>query len=210
MKKLFLGLVTIASFAGANAQKTTFGIQGGVQSTTIALRLEEDDEKVAVETPGVGFTIGGVADIAVSDHFSVQPNLLFSYKGGKTLFPGQGKLSAMSIDLPINALYRHNGFFIGAGPNFSYGVSGKIKPFEDDADDLDFYDKEDGEDAPIKRFEIGVNGVMGYQFASGFGLSVNYTRGLNNLVNDDDADDDIKWNFKRIGLNFTYMFGKNK
>jgi hypothetical protein len=212
MKKIILLTAALGITCSAIiAQKTTFGIKGGIQQTAVSLHTDEgDDIKYTIESPGIGALVGFVADMRLTSNFSVQPNLLFSYKGGKMIALGAGNLSAISVDLPINALYHHNGFFIGAGPNFSYGITGKIKPFDDGDEDMDFYKGEDGEDAPIKRFEIGVNAMMGYQFPSGFGLSANFTRGLNNLVNGDDAPDNVKFNFKQFGLSFTYMFNMKK
>jgi hypothetical protein len=212
MKKIILltsALVMTCSVI--NAQKTTFGIKGGIQQTTISLNVDEgEDVKYTAESPGIGFLVGAVADIKLCANFSIQPNLLFSYKGGKMIILGAGDVSAISVDLPINALYHHNGFFIGAGPNISYGLSAKVKPYDDGDEDMDFYKAEDGEDAPIKRFEIGVNATMGYQFPAGFGISANFTRGLNNLINDKDMAEAVKFNFKQFGVSFTYMFNKKK
>jgi hypothetical protein len=211
MKKVILLTTALAMTSSVLfAQNVSFGIKGGIQQTSIALKAENGDIEYNLESPGVGFQFGGVADISVSSNFSVQPNLLFNYRSGKMLYGEPGDFSAISVDIPINALYHNNGFFIGAGPNFSYGLSGKIKPLEDGGEELDFYEEVDGEDAPIKRFEIGANIMMGYQFGSGFALQVNYTRGFNNLVNDEDVSEELKWNTRQFGLTFSYMFNKKK
>ena len=68
--------------------------------------------------------------------------------------------------MPVNLLYTTNGFFIGAGPNFSYGLSGKIE-FPDD-EELDVYDQEEADVfLTLKRFEVGANCLMGYTFPNG-------------------------------------------
>lgn len=211
MKKVILLTTALAITSTALfAQKVSFGIKGGIQQTSIALNAEEGDVEYNIESPGFGFQVGGVANIQLTSNFSIQPNLLFNYKSGKMITLAQGDFTSMSLDIPINALYHHNGFFIGAGPNFSYGLSGKIKPFEDGEEDLDIYKGEEDQDAPIKRFEIGANIMMGYQFSSGFALQANYTRGFNNLVNDDDMAESVKWNNRQFGLTFSYMFGGKK
>lgn len=208
MKKLITLTAALAITGTALfAQKTSFGIIGGVQSNSVQLRADED---IAIDAPGTGFIIGGVVDLKLSNNFSIRPNLLLSYKSGKMYGFAQGKYNAMSIDVPINAVYHYNGFFIGAGPNISYGLSNKIKPFDDDDEDMDLYEEADGEDAVLKRFEIGVNAVMGYQFPNGFGIQTNFTRGLNNLINLEDNEGDVKWNYRQFGLSFTYLFGKKK
>src|SRR5688572_4128542 len=211
MKKLITLTAALAITGTALfAQKVSFGIKGGVQQTSIALKADQGDNDYKLESPSIGFQIGGVADIAISSHFSVQPNLLFNYRSGQFNFGEGADFTQMSVDIPINALYRHNGFFIGAGPNISYALSGKAKPFDDAEEDMEFYEGIEDEDAPIKRFEIGVNALMGYQFPSGFGISANFTRGLNNLVNDDDQAEVMKFNFKQFGLTFSYMFNAKK
>ena len=209
MKKLITLTAALAITGTALfAQKTSFGIKGGIQQTSVVLHQETEDVEISLETPGTGFQIGGIADIKLSNNFSVQPQLLFNYRTGKSA-TFSGKLNAMSLDIPINALYHHNGFFIGAGPNFSYGLSAEVNPFEDGEENQDLYKEIEDEEALIKRFEIGVNALMGYQFPSGFGIQANFTRGLNNLVNGEDAEG-IKFNFKQFGLTFSYMFNAKK
>lgn len=211
MKKLITLTAALAITGTALfAQKVSFGIKGGVQQNSVSVRTTGGDEDYTLEMPGIGFQLGGVADIAVSSNFSVQPNLLFNYRSVKTAMLN-GKMSGISVDLPINALYRHNGFFIGAGPNLSYNISGKIKPFTDGDEDVELFKANEGEEeALLTRFEIGVNAMMGYQFPSGFGIAANFTRGFNNLVKDEEDSEGTKFNFKQFGISFIYMFNAAK
>src|SRR5688572_9152799 len=109
MKKVIL-LTTALAITSTTifAQNVSFGIKGGIQQTSIALKAESDEIEYNIESPGVGFQIGGVADIQLSSNFSVQPNLLFNYRSGKMVTILQGDFTAMSVDIPINALYRNN------------------------------------------------------------------------------------------------------
>ena len=208
MKKiLVLTSALIITGAIAQAQKTTFGIKAGITSSSLNLSAKETDTKIHVDGSKVGAIAGGVADISFSDNFSVQPNLLFVYKPGSLLFLGEGDVTTISVDVPINLLYHSNGFFIGAGPNFSYGISSKYKPYDDSDPTVDMYKKDGDTEAPFKRFEFGVNGTMGYQFASGLTLATHFTRNFSNLSSQD-LGSDAKFTTKQVGLSIGYMFGK--
>jgi hypothetical protein len=211
MKKILVLFTTvIASAVIVHAQTFSFGFKAGANANNLPLKTESGDvDDIVLDGGTTGFHVGGVADIAFSSNFSVQPNLLFVMKGGG-LFT-QGKTQLFTIDLPINALYRHNGFFIGAGPNLSYGVSAKLKPYEAGEDDIDLYEEQPGEtEPPFNRFEVGVNAVMGYQFPSGLTLGANFTRGFSNVLNDEDGfiGTNTRINTRFVGFSIGYMFAK--
>jgi hypothetical protein len=187
------------------AQKTTFGIRAGIQETSFTLKMKQVGEEFPLDAPRTGFIFGGIADIKFSSHFSVQPNLLLAYKPGRFLLAGDGHVNTITIDVPVNVLYHTNGFFIGAGPNLSYGISSKYKPTDEGGqEEFDLY----AEEEPFKRFEIGVNGQAGYQLPCGLAIIFNYTRGLNNLS--DLPDDPFKVHYKNYGISIGYMFGCTK
>jgi hypothetical protein len=193
----FAVVATTASFAQVN---TTFGIKAGVQNNLLIVReTGGDDTRLALT--GFGFHVGGVADLGFSEHFSVQPQLLFTSKGVKQ--SDESSISLLNIDIPINLFYKNNGFFVGGGPNFSYGLSAKSKT--DGSPDQDLYE-EDGGDAPLKRFGFGVNVAMGYTFPSGFTIGANYTPTLSNIVNDGGGDGE--YNPRHYGFSIGYMFNK--
>ncbi|RYY45375.1 MAG: PorT family protein [Chitinophagaceae bacterium] len=194
-KTLSILILTLCITAGAFAQ-TSFGIKGGVQSNL--LTLGDGDSKAAYL--GTGAHLGFVADLSVSENFSVQPNLLFQMKSVKPNDDFSIKL--YTVDLPINLLYKTNGFFVGGGPNLSFGLSAKS---DDGTDEEDLYEDPDGADeAPLKRFEIGANLLMGYKFANGLTLSGHYTPGLSNILNN--PSDDEKYNTRQFGISIGYMF----
>jgi hypothetical protein len=211
MKKLIvLTSALVITGAIAQAQKTTFGIKGGIQQSSLSLKATDGDVKISVDGSKIGAIAGGVADIQFTDKFSVQPNLLFVYKPGTMLFLGEGDVTTMSVDVPIDLLYHSNGFFIGAGPNFSYGLSSKYKPFDNTQDDVDLYKAEGSNNAPFKRFEFGANAVMGFQFPSGLTITTNYTRGFNNIADKDAIGENTTFNTKQFGVSIGYLFNSKK
>jgi hypothetical protein len=200
MKKIaILAIAAVVTTATYAQMTTTFGIKAGVQNNLLVSR-ETGGSDTRMAYTGFGFHVGGIADLKFSEHFSVQPQLLFVSKGIK--LSDDNNLSMLNIDLPINLLYRNNGFFIGAGPNFSYGISGKLK--EDGSDDEDIYEEVGGESL-FKRFDIGVNTTLGYEFPSGLLLSAQYTPGLADLSN---TDSDGKFNHRSFGFTIGYLFNK--
>jgi hypothetical protein len=205
MKKriVLFGLALILVVSGF-AQSPSFGIKGGVTSNFLTYKLDdEDDEKLIGDN--TGFYVGAIANFQLSENFAIQPNLLFAMKGGSI----EGfKITTFHVDLPVNFLYTTNGFFIGAGPNFSYALSGKLK-VEDE--DIDIFEQDEAGDYTLKKFEIGANVLMGYTFPSGLTLSASFTPGLNNIYEgEDDNDENITSHFKSFGFSIGYMFGKKK
>jgi hypothetical protein len=200
---VILGLIT------AQAQTTTFGFKAGVSANNLPLRTEtSDDDNVRIDGGHTGFHVGGVADIAFNQKFSIQPNLLFALKGGS--FVTTGRVQIMSIDLPINFLYKHNGFFVGLGPNLSYGISAKLKPYDTGDPDTDLYEEQPLDEEPLfNRFEVGVNALMGYQFPSGLTIGTTFNRGFSNILNDEDLiGTNTQINTRFFGFSVGYMFGK--
>ncbi|RYD76951.1 MAG: PorT family protein [Sphingobacteriales bacterium] len=196
MKKTFSFLVLMTTVLFLNAQ-VNFGIKGGVNHNI--LRAKSPSSKLAVM--GTGAHLGLVMDYSVNEKFSIQPNLLFQMKTVRQ--NDDASFSLYAVEIPVNFLYKTGGFFAGAGPNFSYGISAKSK--EDGEDDEDLYEDPDGPgDALLKRFEIGANFLMGYKFNSGFTLSAHYTPGISNILND--APDDNIYNTRVFGLSIGYMF----
>src|SRR5690606_29761100 len=102
---------------------------------------------------------------------------------------GSSKLQFMNLDLPVNFLYRNGGFFAGGGPNLSYGLSAKTKPYDSSDESADLYDNGDNS---LKRFSAGINLLMGYEFPSGFTLSSSYAHGITSVAPDDTFGSDTK------------------
>lgn len=197
MKKTLSVLLLVAAITSAHAQTTSFGIKAGVQHNI--LRVTDGNTRAGLM--GTGAHVGFITDLSFNENFSIQPNLLFNMKSVKQ--SDDGSISLYTVDLPVNFLYKTGGFFVGAGPNFSFGISAKSK--QDGQEDQDLYEDPDGDaEAPLKRFEMGANVLMGYRFANNLTLSANYTPGFSNLLNNDPGDN--KYNTRVFGFSIGYMF----
>ena len=206
MKKL-LSVVVVFFLMSVivKAQGITWGVKLGPQSNFLSIKQKTNGEWTRALFSGIGMQAGGVADIGITNHFSIQPNLLFTMKGVNP--SSESEITLYTIDLPVNFLYKNNGFFAGFGPNLSYGLSAKQET--DGAPDDDLYESNGpGDPAEFNRFEFGVNTLIGYQFKCGLTLNAHYTPGYSNLNNDDDNATETRYNTRVFGFSVGYMFGK--
>lgn len=195
------------SCAAVKAQKTSFGIKAGFQQNSISMRHGDNDDWYRSSTTGAGFHVGALVDLELTKNISLQPAVLFNSKG--TVFGSESKINMYNINVPVNFLYKTGGFFLGLGPNLSYGLSAKMKT---DGDDQNWYKKYptgegDEEKSPLKRFEIGANFTMGYQFKNNILISTTYTQGINSISNFDNSELG-KIRTRQVGLSVGYILGQ--
>jgi hypothetical protein len=185
------------------AQKITLGARAGIQSSAFRVTSTASDDKISIENARTGFLLGITADYKFSPNWSLQPHLLVTMRNG-AIIVSEEKTRVIALDLPLNILHRNDNFFIGAGPNFSYGFSAKGIPYDDGEDTKDYYSPS-GNGIKLKRFELGINALMGYEFPSGITVAANYTRGLTPILN---VKDEAKVHSRMFGISIGYCFNK--
>lgn len=170
MKKIFC-VVALNCFllSAAFSQNTHFGVKAGVNLSSVKVSDGEDyDSKT-------GFHVGGLAHIHISQHFAVQPELVFSTQGGQD--EGEDfKLKLNYINVPILAQYMFNdGFRLHTGPQLGFLVGAKTKEgdVEIDVDDQ------------IQSFDFGWTFGGSYIAKRGFGVDVRYNLGISNISDND-------------------------
>ena len=95
MKKLFFAITVIALSAGTTqAQTTTFGLKAGM--TGANEKASSDGINITTSTK-IGFYAGAMADIGISENFSIQPELFYSSMGG-TFKVSSGVISVSGTD----------------------------------------------------------------------------------------------------------------
>jgi hypothetical protein len=80
MKKVYVAVAAAMIIASGASAQTRFGIEGGVNLNNLADHYEGETTSNQIK---VGFHAGVLADIGISDHFSVAPALRYSMKGGQ-------------------------------------------------------------------------------------------------------------------------------
>ncbi len=239
MKKLILSAAVIIAAIGANAQ-TSFGGHVGANfasgKTTDNSSTPSTSQTLKTKA---GFTVGAVAEIEFGGGLSFRPELNFIQKGGKsseteTTNVGAGtittayteNLSMSYLQLAPNFVYNFDAgsgkFFVGAGPDISFGIGGKDKftssttstvaGFPSTSTSGDVKVKFDGKkdatdnDFHLKALDFGVNVLAGYKLSNGAFISAGYTIGLSNISPYD------KTTFKNSGFNIKlgYLIGGSK
>ena len=207
MKKLFLVIATFT--AACTYGQTQFGFTGGATFSNYKVKMDGNDESANTKP---GFTLGTLVNIAVNKNFIIQPGINWVQKGTKDEQTTSGTTEKVSlttnhIEVPVNCIYTSNGFFIGAGPSISFGVSGKFKSSDgtNKTDEHVKYGNTDNDD--LKAFDLGINALSGYQFKSGFFIAVNYNIGLSNLLPGDVPNSSLKSSY--TGIRLGYLLNSN-
>lgn len=200
MKRIFL-LSVAALFAVSSFSQIRFGVKAGLNLPNMTLK----GGGVSLDTKiGLGFHVGGIVDIPISNQLALQPGILFSTKGYKydNDLMGKGKCNLNYIEVPVNVQYKiavgGMKIFPFAGPYIGYGLSGKDKPDEGESYDVNF----GSADEDLKALDFGLNFGAGIEFSS-FQASLQYGLGLSNLSN----VSDVTYKNKVIGISVAYLFG---
>ncbi len=197
MKKVLLFFITtIFGFALVNAQ-VTFGAKAGVNFSDIT------GEKVDSFEGLTSFHVGAVAEIQISEKFSVQPELIYSMQGSDYSedFEGddfEGSVKVNYLNIPLMAKYYvADGFSLEAGPQIGLLVSATDE-YEDEEDDIKDF---------LKSTDFGINFGLGYKLESGLNFTARYNIGLSdNLDADDFETDGAEYKNSVIQFSVGYFF----
>ena len=188
------------------SQKTEVGITAGV--TVANVQAKADNESETADSK-IGFTAGLFLQTSISKKVFFAPAINFVQKGfsAPDMDPGESDKSTLNyLEVPLNVIFKSEGFFAGAGPAISIGLSGKEKYTyngETDTDDLSFGSDED----EIKQVEFSGNILAGYEFKNGVVFSANYNVGFSNLLNNtQDFEGTLKNRY--FGFRLGYVFRK--
>ncbi|OXG04434.1 outer membrane protein with beta-barrel domain [Flavobacterium araucananum] len=165
MKKIIFAAIAVMAFGFTNAQKTRFGVKGGLNLTSFSGGNYYDAKSL------VGFQVGGFAEIKIIERLSIQPEVLFSTQGAKLDGGSFGDFNSKLnyINVPVLAkFYITKQFTVEAGPQIGFLVSAKT----------------DGDDAKdsFKSVDTGFNFGAGYNFTENVSVNLRYTVGLANIA----------------------------
>lgn len=152
------------------------------------------------------FHAGLMLDHELYGNIYIQPQLLLSGKGGKTISSsGYETLNPIYLELPVNFLYKSNGtigsFVAGLGPYFATGITGKYK--SGGASQKITY----GSSGYFKAADAGANFIIGYEFNNGLLFNANYSLGLINIYPAGSRTNGREKN-AYLGFSAGYLFGK--
>ncbi|QKG57230.1 PorT family protein [Hymenobacter sp. BRD128] len=171
MKKTFLALVLAVGAAGAaQAQSARFGVKAGASLTNVTNSGDQAAYKF-------GFNGGVMANFAVNDMFSIQPEVLYSNKGLKEKDSSDNTRLALNyIDVPVLAKIATGatGLFFELGPQVGFRASADYK---NSSASLSLNDA-------IKSVDFGYAAGLGFQAASGGMIGLRYNGGFTNVAKD--------------------------
>ena len=223
--KFVATLLAVLTTGYAQAQYTYFGLRAGGNLASISgtyVPILGVAGGLAVPSFKPGFLAGIVVEHAISYRAAVQFDLLFVQQGTKFAFASeniQWDINYLQIPVDFKVKFRYDGkFYVKAGFNFGYALSGKHTSDKSGAKDIDLFKavdlKSDDGGYGMKRIDIGWAGGFGWEFGA-FQIDIYSNLGLMNLLNPDDWTSisnltNTLVNTRNLGmsLNLIYLFGK--
>jgi len=210
MKKIILLLVGAILSTSLFAQITFGGQVGanfGIGQTGGGLFPSPTND------PKIGFVIGALADLPIVEKISFRPEFNFIQKGnqygystnlGATINKTKNTLNY--LELPLNVVYKmavgksSNKLYFGLGPAIGIGIIGNAKTGSNKSDI-----KFNGNPDQLKRLDVGLNLLAGYQFDMGLFGKIGYTHGFSNI--DPDKLRDESFRNRGVSLCVGFMIG---
>jgi hypothetical protein len=194
MKRIFVVLFVSCSLLTVHAQKSKReeGIKLGIKGGLNVSNLMGDVDDVAIRT---SVHVGLLAEIIVTDKFSIQPELLYSGQGATVTSTGGGRLKYDYINLPVLAKFPvASGLSIEAGPQLGFLVSAKYKTNDSNKTVED-----------TKKLDFGLGAGLEYELKSGVIFQGRYNLGLTN-VGGDLVSDNKRASNSVIQVSVGYLF----
>lgn len=221
--KILVLIAFVLSFASlSTAQQVSIGLRSGINwsgvYTTAGLDALTPDF-----TSLNALHVAAVAEIGISEHFAIQPEIVYSRKGfvvsedfNLELFdiPLPVGVTAESrfgyIDVPLLAKYKFGsaqvGGYVAAGPTFGYALNGRLITRADALLDIKISDTDINLNSiDYERWEVGAAAAAGLTVHTGFGqifADARYTRGFTQLYDIPVVDENIKNQGFALSLGF--------
>lgn len=184
MKKfLLLAVVTALGFTNAKAQEIKLGVKGGLNFASLNGDNTKDIDVVT------SFNFGVVSEIALSEKFSFQPELMYSGQG-YSFNDNTIALSYLNVPL-MGKYYVTKGLSLEAGPQLGFLLAAKNE-------------KTDVKDA-FKTFDFGVNFGLGYKLENGLNFGARYNLGLTNINNLDNSSSKNRNGVLQISVGYFFF-----
>ena len=187
MKKLVLtvlfGMIALAGFSQVRWD-AEFGM-------TISNMTKLDESKALP-----GFKLGVGMDYALTDMWSLKSGLFFTSKGLKFKERGfKETIRPVYMEIPIMGAVKfpiadNVKFVVNAGPYIAIVIGGKDKEHWDSGDDSKVFSGEDGFDALMNRFDLGLQYGVGVELADRYIINLTGQNGFICPFNGDVIDED--------------------
>lgn len=206
MKKILISLVVVLGlgFSQMNAQGLSFGVKADANMSNFIV----SDYPGVESNMGFGASLGGFMKADITEHFAIQPELLFHFKSSETEI-GRIKYDYQywGAEIPIYAMGQWNlgnnsRIYAGVGPYVGIGFSAKYKL---DDNDTDLYEElGNSDESTLQRWDFGFGATVGYEFNFGLQINAGYKIGVINAL--DAGRDDSSMLPSTISLGLAYRF----
>lgn len=199
MKKLVFSILIAVLFVTISNAQTNFGVKAGLNLSSLTSSLEGFNVE-----PKFGFHLGGYAVLSLTDKFSIQPELVYSFQGAKEEGSEEAELNGTSfqyshksnlklqyVNIPILIKFNPVGsFYVLAGPQFGFIMSAKAEYSESYKANDEFYSAS-GEvnlkDA-IKDLDLGATVGLGVALKSKINVDLRLNYGLTNIATESEEE----------------------
>lgn len=195
---LLLNFLFISTFSFAQVAPV-FGVKAGVLSSGMRGDAVDNFNSILDFTKGkvtakdfTGFFAGGFASLPMSENLSFEPGIYYSLKGyeldgaiglkGMDFLGVNAKaiLQSQYVDVPVLLKGNFGGFQIFAGPQISYLAQSNLKTTAGVLG-INLLNKSMDVTSQFNRWDVGLTGGIGYEFANGLSLSASYDYGLSKV-----------------------------
>lgn len=205
MKKIILSILAVFVFGFSNAQKTKFGIKGGMN---IANQVFSGDG-APVPSSIVGVNVGAFVEVKIAPKLFLQPEVLFSSQGSsfKISLTDFGldedveatfKLSYINVPV-LFKYYAAEKFSLEAGPQIGFLQNSKAEV------KVSGQSNSENTNSEFKTVDFGFNLGAGYDFTKQLSAGVRYNLGLSNIAKTDSGDNTVIKN-SVLSISLSYKF----
>lgn len=216
MKSLLLTAAVSALALSANAQISVIP-EAGVSLANYRYNISAPagsgiGDKSGSTATNAGFRGGVNVGFGIGNNLSIQPGLFFTMKGGNEEIGGVKNDTRFNyLELPVNAVYYfgddQSGFFLSAGGYGAMLLSAKAElSGGGQSATVDYKIGGDEAKDDLRRWDIGVQGGVGYQLRNGLMVRAQYHAGLMNIQHHNQSDNSIRNGMLTIGLGYKFGF----
>lgn len=223
IKSFCLAFVLVLSFLIPKSQAQV-AIKAGVNIASISESATLETYESLKNNSVAGFQAGISFDLGLSKMFTIQPELLFIQKGGKSTYKINADNQVVSrlyynyVEVPVLAKLKFynedgGGFYLLGGPFVGLAIGGKSKTTvtllgNSTTREEDFNFDNDNEADRQRRTDWGVSFGGGVKLGHIF-LDARYNLGINNLLDTDANNQNDNKPYRRtrgIGVTLGYEF----
>ena len=189
MKKQLLSALVFITLSGAANAQIRFALEPGLNISNYSVQKWAETSGV-----NIGTRPGGMVDIGLNNHWSVQPGIFYVMNGFRQAYyytnplPGKVdlKIDINTIEIPINVMYAFgsagdNRLFVGAGPYLGINIGGKVTATDMGVKTSQSLAIGSSPTDGLKRIDVGAGVNAGYEFKFGLFVSARYQMGFVNL-----------------------------